>query len=281
MRDLPIFLSSAALASRATALLVALRAKKPLVHNVTNFVAMDVSANVLLAIGASPAMVHAVEEVAEFTALADALVVNTGTLSRPFADSMLLAAQAAVAQGKPWVLDPVGAGATLFRNGVLGDLMRLKPALIRGNASEIMALAAIAGLSDEAVRPRGIDSQHGTAAAEASAIALARHLGCTIAATGEVDFITDGKRQLRLGNGDAVMTRVTALGCALSAVCAAFAAVTGDAFEAACAALAVYGVAGEMAARVSQGPGSFRVAFLDVVARIAGPDLTGCLKVLP
>lgn len=281
MRDLPKFLSNAALAGQAAILLAALRAKKPLVHNITNLVAMDVSANVLLAIGASPAMVHAVEEVAEFAAMADALVINTGTLSRPFADSMMLAAQAAAALGKPWVLDPVGAGASAFRNGILAGLMRLHPTIIRGNASEIMVLAQIAGLSDEAVRPRGIDSQHATAAAEASAVALARHLACTVAATGQVDFITDGKRQRRLGNGDAVMTRVTALGCALSAVCAAFAAVSGDAFEAANAALAVYGVAGEMAATLSRGPGSFRVEFLDVLARIAKPDLTACLKVLP
>lgn len=281
MHETPKNLSSVAIAHACATQLAALRAKRPLVHNITNFVAMDISANVLLAIGASPAMVHAAEEVEEFTALADALVINTGTLSRPFADSMVLAARAAGAKGKPWVLDPVGAGATTFRNGVLRQLMQVRPAIIRGNASEIMALAQISGLTDEAARPKGVDSQHATPAAEHLAMALARHLACTVAATGEVDFVTDGARVLRLGNGDAVMTRVTALGCALSALCAAFAAVSGDHFAAAGAALAIYGIAGEMAAAATLGPGSFRTAFLDTLASIGEPEISTRLKVLP
>ena len=281
LQEMTEFLTRWQVLADASRLLAALRAKRPLVHNITNLVAMDVSANVLLAIGASPAMVHAGEEVAEFAGLADALVVNTGTLSRPFADSMLLAAREMNRLGKPWVLDPVGAGAMAFRNGVLGDLLALKPAVIRGNASEILAMGRIAGLGGDSAAPRGVDSQHTTAAAEAMARLLARHNGGTVAATGAVDFITDGSRAVRLGNGDAMMARVTALGCALSAVCAGFAAVAEDGFAAALAAVAVYGVAGEMAGLGAGGPGSFRAAFLDRLFHIGGDDLEAGLKVLP
>ena len=279
LQEISEFSSLAGVAALAGGLLEAFRAKRPLVHNITNLVAMDVSANVLLAIGASPAMVHAGEEVEAFAGLADALVVNVGTLSRPFADSMLLAAREMNRLGKPWVLDPVGAGAMPFRNGVLGQLLALNPTVIRGNASEILALGHIAGLTGDNAAPRGVDSQHATAAAEAMARQLARHTGGTVAATGAVDFITDGAREVRLGNGDAMMARVTALGCALSAVCAGFAAVTPDRFAGATAAIAVYGVAGEMAAAVSNGPGSFRVAFLDQLFHISGNNIASSLKV--
>lgn len=248
---------------RVHRLLAQVRAQKPLVQNITNFVSMDVVANVLLAIGAAPAMVHAVEEAAEFAALASALVINVGTLSPPWLEGMRAATAVAGAKNMPWVLDPVGAGATSYRNGALASLLALRPSIIRGNASEILALAHIAELTRSAARPRGVDSLHGTDEAEAMAMALARHQGCVVAATGAVDIVTDGLQLVRLGNGHGLMTQVTALGCALSATIGAFAAVTPDRLEAAVAAIAIYGVAGELAAVGSQGPGSFRVAFLD------------------
>ena len=273
--------SSQAVAGRAALLLAAVRAQKPLVQNITNFVAMDVAANVLLAIGASPAMVHGVEEVPEFVQLASALVINLGTLSQPWVDSMLVAAGAAALRKLPWVLDPVGAGATSYRNAAVARLLALKPAIIRGNASEILAVARIAGLSTSTARPKGVDSAHGTAEAQGMAMVLARHQNCIVAATGAVDVVTDGTRLIRLGNGDALMTKVTALGCALSAMAGAFAAVTPDMLEATLSAIAVYGVAGEMAARQAQGPGSFRVALLDCLHVLGGNDLKQGLKVLP
>ena len=270
--------SRPAVAGRAARLLATVRAQKPLVQNITNFVAMDITANMLLAIGASPAMVHGIEEVPEFVQLASALVINTGTLSQPWVDSMLVAA--AAARKLPWVLDPVGAGATSYRNAAVARLLALKPAIIRGNASEILAVARIAGLSAGMARPKGVDSAHGTAEAEDMAMALARHQNCIVAATGAVDVVTDGACLIRLGNGDALMTQVTALGCALSAMAGAFAAATPDMLEAAVAAIAVYGVAGEMAARQAQGPGSFRVAFLDCLHNMGEDDLKQWLKVL-
>ena len=248
------------------ALIDKVAAKRPLVHNITNFVAMDISANVLLAAGASPAMVSAIEEVAEFAALADALVVNIGTLSQTSLDAMLLAAKTARALGKPWVLDPVGVGATTFRSSAAAALLAHRPSIIRGNASEIMALAAIAGVGGEAARSRGVDSGNTTGEAEQAAMALARMQGCTVAATGEIDFVTDGGRSARIAGGSALMSAVTGIGCALSALCAAFAAVERDAFAAACAALITYSIAGEMAGEHCEGPGSFRMVFLDMLA---------------
>ena len=174
----------------------------------------------------------------------------------------------------------MGAGATSYRNAAVARLLALKPAIIRGNASEILAVARIAGLSAGHARPKGVDSAHGTAEAEIMAMALARHQNCIVAATGAVDVVTDGSHLIRLGNGDALMTKVTALGCALSAMAGAFAAVTPDMLEAALSAIAVYGVAGEMAARQAQGPGSFRVAFLDCLHNIGEDDLKHWLKVL-
>ena len=272
--------SRPAVAERAARLLAAVRAQKPLVQNITNFVSMDAAANVLLAIGASPAMVHGIEEVPEFVQLASTLVINIGTLSQPWLDSMMVAAAAARLRRLPWVLDPVGAGATSYRNASVAQLLALEPAIIRGNASEILAVARIAGLGASTARPKGVDSLHGTAEAQDMAMALARHQNCIVAATGLVDIVTDGARLIRLGNGDALMTKVTALGCALSAMAGAFAAVTPDMLEATVAAIAVYGVAGEMAARQAQGPGSFRVAFLDCLHSLGQDDLELRLKVL-
>ena len=266
----------------AVPLLSELRRRQPLVQNITNFVSMDIAANALLAIGASPAMVHAAEEAPEFLRLAAALVVNIGTLSKPWVDSMLMAADAADTSRKPWVLDPVGVGATKFRNETVAALLAYRPCIVRGNASEIMATARIAGVTGAVTVPRGVDAANTTEEAEGLAIALARKLGCTVAATGAVDVVTDGERLVRLANGHPLMGRVTALGCALSGIVGGFAAVTTSAFEAAVAAVAIYGIAGEAAADSagSIGLGSYRVRFLDQLSSIEGSDVTRRLKVV-
>ncbi|MBB4198031.1 hydroxyethylthiazole kinase [Rhodoblastus sphagnicola] len=250
-----------------------LRRARPLVQVITNYVSMDLAANALLAIGAAPAMIHAPEEAAEFAAIADALVVNIGTISKTFFEGMLGAAEAARAAGKPWVLDPVGAGATRYRNAAIEALLALKPSIIRGNASEIMAVARIAGLNADQAAPKGVDSQHEAGAAKGAALALAQNLSCVVAVTGAVDLVTDGTRVTRIANGSELMTRVTACGCALSAVVGAFAAVTPDRFAAAVAALEAYAIAGDIAAEASAGPGSFRVAFIDRLASLQGAEI--------
>ena len=193
-----------------------LRQITPLVHNITNYVSMDVSANALLAVGAAPAMVHALEEVEDFVSISSALVVNIGTLSPAWVAAMERAADRAVALGKPWVLDPVGAGATRYRTDTARELAGRRPTVIRGNASEILAVAG--GVEGT----RGVDSAHGSDDALATARALAARLGCVVAVTGAVDYVTDGAQVLAVRHGHPMMTKVTALGCALSGVTAAF-----------------------------------------------------------
>ena len=262
--------SRADIAGRTATLLVAMRAARPLVHNIANYVSMDIAANALLAIGASPAMVHAREEVAEFVGISAALVVNIGTLSTPWIEAMIIAADAARGQGKPWVLDPVGAGATKLRNEAVKSLLPHRPSIIRGNASEIMAVAGGAG-----VTPKGVDSANTTQEALAFALSLAEHEHCIVVATGAVDIVTDGRRVVKLANGSPMMAKVTALGCALSAVTGAFAAVAADKFD---AAVAVYGIVGEIAAEQAKGPGSYRVAFLDGLESIGPKEIESRLR---
>lgn len=236
-----------------------LREAPPLVHCITNYVAMDVAANALLALGASPAMVHAREEAEEFVGIASALTVNIGTLSPAWVESMERAADRAVALGTPWVLDPVGAGATRYRTGVARDLAGRRPTVVRGNASEILSLAGEVGGT------RGVDSTRAADEARPAAEALARALGCVVAVTGATDYATDGERTLAVEHGHPLMTRVTALGCALTGVTGAFLAVERDPLHAAAYALALFGLAGEAAAEGAAGPGTLRVRLMDAL----------------
>ncbi|MDQ0560176.1 hydroxyethylthiazole kinase [Rhizobium mesoamericanum] len=255
-------------------LLSQLRAQPPLVHCITNFVAMNIAANVLLAAGASPAMVHAEEEAGEFAAIAGALTINIGTLSSGWMRGMEVAAVAAGQSGKPWVLDPVAHYATGFRRAAVDRLLELGPTIIRGNASEIIALAGGAS------RGQGVDSRDGVEQAEESARLLARVHGATVAVTGVVDFVTDGERSVRIEGGCEWMPRVTALGCSLTCLVGAFAAVRPEQpFDATVAALATFAVAGELAANGADGPGSFSWRFLDALAALDAFALDRNVKV--
>ncbi|MNQ69513.1 Hydroxyethylthiazole kinase [compost metagenome] len=232
----------------------------------TNFVSMNYAANAVLAIGASPAMVHAEQEAPEFARMAGAVVINIGTLSAPWLDSMLLTAEAARQAGTPWVLDPVAHHATAFRRDAIQRLMDLGPTIVRGNASEIIALAG--GQS----AGKGVDARDAVAQAEQSALDIAKRRQTVVAVTGEVDFVTDGRRSVRIAGGSPLMPRVTATGCALSAVVGAFAAVSkDDPYTAAVAALSCFGIAGQRAAVQAEGPGSFAWRFLDALAALE-PD---------
>ncbi len=241
--------------------LAAIREQAPLVHSVTNLVSMDIMANMLLAIGASPVMAHATEEVAEFAKIAGAVNINMGTLDSPWIESMQAAAVAARRAGTPWVFDPVGVGATAFRSGTAASLITLQPAIIRANASEVLALGGGTGA-------KGVDASHGVEQALEVAKEVAQRNATLIAVTGVSDYVTDGDRVARIDNGHTMMARVTATGCALTAVMAAALAVTGEPFTAAVHALIAYGIAGEIAAQSAGGPGSFRVAFLDSIATL-------------
>ncbi|MBU2866396.1 hydroxyethylthiazole kinase [Pacificibacter marinus] len=250
----------------------AMRAAAPLVQNITNYVAMNVMANIMLAAGASPAMAHARGEAAEFVGLASALSINIGTLDDEWAACMHIAAQTASELGKPWVLDPVAVGATALRRDLGARLLALGPTVIRGNASEILAL------SGAAARGRGADSADPVFAAEAAARDLARRTNAVVAVTGEVDFVTDGTQSARITNGDAMMPRITALGCSLTGIVAAFCAVSPP-FEATVAALAYYGAAGEVAAQTACGPGRFQVAFIDALFAMTGEALDAAARI--
>lgn len=243
-----------------------MRETAPLVHNITNYVAMNVMANVLLAAGASPAMVHARQEAAEFAGIAQALSVNIGTTDPEWGLAMAEAATVMASAGKPWVLDPVAVGATALRREQGGRLLALKPTVIRGNASEILALAGGVAIG------RGADSADPVEAARDAARALASQTGGVVAVTGAVDFVTDGAQEAAIANGHALMPRVTALGCSLSGLVAAFC--TGQPpFAATVAALAYFGLAGERAADGADGPGSFAVRFIDALNALTPAEM--------
>lgn len=234
-----------------------------MVHNITNFVVMNTTANALLALGASPVMAHAVEEAAEMAALASALVLNIGTLSEPWIQAMRLAGQAARQRGIPIVLDPVGAGATRYRTRTARELLEeLAPAIVRGNASEIRALAL------EESGTRGVDSAHGSEAAADAGSALAARHGCVVVVSGATDLILDGASAVQVHNGHPMMPKVTGLGCTATALIGAFAAVNRSYRSAAAHGMAVMGIAGEMAAERAPGPGSFFAAFLDALYQL-------------
>ncbi|MFZ1829245.1 MAG: hydroxyethylthiazole kinase [Candidatus Competibacteraceae bacterium] len=262
-------------------LLIAVREQAPLIHNITNFVVMNNTANALLAIGASPAMIHATDEVEDFVAVSQALVINIGTLYSEQVAACKLAAAQAKAVGVPWVFDPVGVGATPYRRTVATALLRLGPAVIRGNGSEILTLLNSPRLEQgvSAGEGRGVDSLHGSEAALEGARRLAQDRGTVVAVTGAVDYVTDGGRVAEIHNGHPLMARVTGLGCSATAVIGAFLAVESDAFIATVAALAVFGVAGEVAAGWAAGPGSLQVALLDVLYTLDEPTLQAKLRV--
>jgi len=242
--------------------LITLRHRIPLVHCLTNIVVSGFTANVLLAIGASPAMVIAEEEAAEFAAIASAVLINVGTITNDQSRSIGKAVIAANGAGKPWVLDPVAVGFLSLRTQVATELLSHRPTVIRGNASEIIALAG-----GEA-GGRGVDSTASSNAAVDAAKALAKKVGTVVAVSGEIDYITDGSEVIEVPGGHVIMTRVTGTGCSLGAVIAAFLGAGIPPLRAATAASAIYAHAGERAFAQSRGPGSFAVAFLDELALI-------------
>lgn len=236
----------------------------PLVHCLTNIVVAGFTANVLLAIGASPAMVENAEESAAFADVADAVLVNLGTLSVEREKAMRSAAAAASSSRTPWVLDPVAAGALAHRTELAKELLGAHPTVVRGNASEVMSLAGASGAAG-----KGVDSAAQSADALDAARSLARSAGCVVAVSGATDFVTDGTEVLSVSGGHLLMTRVTGVGCALGAVIAACCAVDPQPLRAAVTASALLACAGERAAVGDPGPGTFAVGLLDALGQLA------------
>jgi hydroxyethylthiazole kinase len=250
-----------------------IRTTCPLVHNITNYVVMSSTANALLALGASPVMAHAIEEVEEMVALARALVLNIGTLSTPWVDAMIRAGVEAKRRGIPVVFDPVGCGATPFRTTTAQKLVaEISPAIIRGNASEIRALL------HSGRGTKGVDSTQTPDEIIEDAAALSRAARCVVSVSGPVDLIVEGSAIIRIANGHPIMTRVTGMGCAATAITGAFAAVNPVSIRAAAHGMAVMGLAGEMAAERAGGPGSFPALFLDALHNLNESDINRRLK---
>lgn len=259
---------------RVAGALGALRARAPLVQCLTNIVVANFTANVLLAAGVAPAMVDNAQEAEGFAAISGAVLVNLGTPYPDTVEAMRAAVRGAEAAGVPWVLDPVAAGAAPWRTGIALELLAAhRPAIVRGNASEVLALAGGAG-------GKGVESLAAADEAIEVAARLARERRTVLAVSGPVDHLTDGRRLVRIANGDALLTRVTGAGCALGALMAGFAAVEDDALLAATAATALLTVAADVAAREAAGPGSFAVALLDRLHALEADVLAARLRLV-
>ena len=259
---------------------LAVRARCPLVYNITNGVVINFNANVLLAVGASPVMAHAHEEVVDMAGIAQSLVINIGTLDPYWIKSMQMALLAASARGIPTVLDPVGAGATRYRNESIELLLNTaNPCVIRGNASEIMSVAG------SSVQTRGVDSGAQANDALQLALLLARRTGGVVCVSGEIDHVLDAHGiHATLSNGHEWMTRITGMGCSATALIGAFCAVQPDIWRATVSAMAYLGVAGEVAAQAVMarglGVGSLQVAVLDQVQLLDQGTFEGRLKLM-
>lgn len=263
------------LADQAAQNLEAVRNQNPLVHNITNYVVMNSTANALLAMGASPVMAHAVNEVEAMVSLAGALVLNIGTLSDPWIEAMIAAGKRASELNTPVVLDPVGAGATELRTLTAKQIVNeLDVKVIRGNASEVLALR------NAGSKTKGVDAVHTVEDAAATGKLLAEELNITLAITGPTDMITDGNRIVKIENGHPLMARITGSGCMATAITGAFLAVDSDPLSASAAALAYFGLAGELAAEQARAPGSFMVALMDALYSITPDQLCSQAKII-
>ena len=251
-----------------------LRERKPLVHQITNYVVMNETANATLALGALPVMAHAREEVEEMAALAGALVLNIGTLSPHWVDAMIAAGVAANEHGVPVVLDPVGAGATRYRTDTARRILdEVDVTVLRGNAGEV---ATLVGVDAEV---RGVESIAAGSDPGELARTAATRLGVVASVTGAVDHVSDGDRVVAIANGHELLASITGTGCMASAVTGCFLAVAESPFDGAAEALVAFGVAGEDAARVAKGPGSFHVGLYDALAALDPATLSARAKV--
>lgn len=251
-----------------------IRERKPLIHNITNYVVMNETANAILALGALPVMAQAKEEVREMVALAGALVLNIGTLSEQWIEAMLLAGAAANERGTPVVLDPVGVGATAYRTETTKRILdSVDVAVLRGNAGEVATLVGVAA------EVRGVESVGVAGDPAELAREAARTLGLVASVTGAVDHVSDGERSAAVANGHELLASITGTGCMSTAMTGCFLAAEDEPFEAAVGALVAFGVAGEDAAVGAKGPGSFHVNLYDALAALDPATLTSRAKV--
>lgn len=245
-----------------------IRTKTPLTHNITNYVVMNNTANSLLAVGASPVMAHAIEEVEDIVSISSALVINMGTLSEKWVNSILLTIKKAKENNTHFVFDPVGVGASKYRTETAKKIIKTAiPDVIRGNASEITALTSSTNTT------KGVDSTMSAQDAINSAITLSKKLNNTIVISGPKDYIITGDTISTISNGNSLMAKVTGMGCTATAIIGACIAVESNIHLAATAAMAIMGVAGDIAETTANGPGSFQVNFLDSLYNITSKSI--------
>ena len=260
------------LSQKAAGNLAAVREKKPLIHNITNYVVMNYTANALLAMGASPVMAHAHNEVEEMVSYAGALVLNIGTLTADWIESMIIAGRKASEQKTPIILDPVGSGATTLRTGSAKKIIEhTNIDVISGNASEILSLR------HKDSKTKGVDSLHSVEDAAETAKILAKELKTILAITGPVDLVTNGDSTLRVSNGHPLMGYVTGTGCTATVTIGAFLAIDENPVSATATALAFFGLAGEVAGEKASAPGSFMIEIVNALYSISPEQLKdGC-----
>lgn len=259
---------------KISTLIDSLRVKNPLVLNITNYVAMNNSANAILAVGGSPIMSKTETEMYDMAKICDSLVINIGTLEVDSIEAMLAAQIAFNKQNKPVILDPVGAGASALRNETISKILTNgRVNFIRGNGSEIISVAG------NATKTKGVDSQDGSTDAIQSAKILAQQHNCVVCISGETDVIVSRDKVAYIDNGDRLMTKVTALGCSCSAILGAFAGIgNSDDFLTAISGCSMMCVCGEIAVKISNGPGSLQVNLLDTLYNTAGEEVVELLR---
>jgi len=254
--------------------LLAVRRARPLIHSMTNFVVMNETANAILAVGGSPVMSDAIDEVADFAAMAGAVVLNIGTLYPSSVEAMVVAGMAANRAGVPVVFDPVGAGATALRTDAARRILdSVKVSMLRANQGEAMAVAGMGG------EVRGVDSGRSVEGFARIASEISARIGCPVAVTGETDVITDSRTTWLCHNGHPMLQSVTGTGCTVTALTACFLAVTDDPLRGATSALAFFALCGELAAAESRGPGSFEIALRDRIFNVGRDELVAGVRV--
>jgi len=249
------------------------KAENPLVHNITNFVVMNFTANALLALGASPVMAHAKEEVEEMVGISKALVINIGTLSEHWVEAMKISIKRANELSIPIVLDPVGSGATKYRTNVVREFLNsYKIDVIRGNASEIMSIF------NSTISTKGVDSTIDSSEVVISASEISNKYNCVVCISGKDDYVIKNKSIVKLSNGHNMMTKITGMGCVATAIIGACVAVEKDFLQATASATALMGIAGEMAYEGSNGPASMKVKFIDELYNMTETEFYKRLK---
>ncbi len=250
-----------------TEMMDCVRSKHPLVHHITNYVTVNDCANICICSGGSPVMTDEMKDIIDMSSFSNAVVLNMGTLNVRTVESMMYAGKIAKDNNVPVIFDPVGAGATRYRNDVAEMIIKkVKPEVIKGNSGEISFLAGIQG------GVRGVDAVGKSDVGELIS-SLAEKLGCIVASTGEVDYVSDGKEVYELKNGDPMQGNVSGTGCMLSSVIGSYVGANGVKKESVISAITAFNVAAEHAAKDCKGPGSFKVGLFDSLFNLRSEDL--------